>query len=264
MLHFHDFLRRRLLLAPLLVLVLLSAGCAAAQHNAPTEQVATQPAAPQTTAAELVREAARTLREMRAASPEKSLDYWLEDARGIVILPGVYQAGFFYSLHAGEGVVLARRTDGGWSSPAFMSVAGAGYGVQAGLEKARLLLVVTENEAMEDILAGGPGVDFTTMYDGVGVREAVGPDSRTRGKPVIAVSDGAGIMAGVAAHAGSLHQSPQLNAAYYGTAKGGPALDAHAVFQADHIPGLEVLELWDALRISLPQAQRVRTQPAQP
>jgi len=210
--------------------------------------------APKAHTVELIRQAARSLREMREASPKQSLDYWLEDACGIVIMPGVYKAGFFYSIHAGEGVVLARRQNGGWSSPAFMSVAGAGYGVQAGVEKARLIFVINENDALVSILAGGPGIDFTTMYDVVGVREAAGPESRVRGKPIIAVADGAGIMAGVAAHVGSLHQSPGLNAAYYGTDATNATLDAQAVFHADRIPGLEVLELWDALRVSLPKA----------
>lgn len=229
------------------------AGGAAAPSSPSTANAA---ATPSPHAADLIRQASRTLREMRAASPRQSLDYWLEDARGVIILPGVYQAGFFYSLHGGEGVVLARKTDGTWSSPAFMSVGGAGYGLQAGLEKSRVLLVINEQEALAEILANGLSLDFSTKYDIVSVREVTGPDSLTRGKPVVAVSDGVGIMAGIAVRGGMLTENAPLGAGYYGQSQGG----AQAIFLAGGIPGLEVLELWDALRVSLPQQAIQRTQ----
>ncbi len=237
----------------LVVLALCLAACGSpraggtASPSAPSP--ATAAATPSAHAADLIRQASRTLREMRAASPRQSLDYWLEDARGVIILPGVYQAGFFYSLHGGEGVVLARKTDGTWSSPAFMSVGGAGYGLQAGLEKSRVLLVINEQEALAEILANGLSLDFSAKYDIVSVREVTGPDSLTRGKPVVAVSDGVGIMAGIAVRGGMLTGNAPLGAGYYGQGQGG----AQAIFLAGGIPGLEVLELWDALRVSLPQ-----------
>lgn len=239
-------------LALLVLLALCLAACGSPRAGgaaAPPATTSDTAATPSTHAAELIRQASRTLREMRAASPRQSLDYWLEDARGVIILPGVYQAGFFYSLHGGEGVVLARKTDGTWSSPAFMSVGGAGYGLQAGLEKSRVLLVINEQEALAEILANGLSLDFSAKYDIVSVREVTGPDSLTRGKPVVAVSDGVGIMAGIAVRGGMLTENAPLGAGYYGQGLG----RAQAIFLAGGIPGLEVLELWDALRVNLSQ-----------
>lgn len=244
-------------LALLVLLALCLAACGSPRAGgaaAPSSPSTTTPSptastTPSAHAADLIRQASRTLREMRAASPRQSLDYWLEEARGVIILPGVYQAGFFYSLHGGEGVVLARRTDGSWSSPAFMSVGGAGYGLQAGLEKSRVLLVINEQEALAEILANGLSLDFSAKYDIVSVREVTGPDSLTRGKPVVAVSDGVGIMAGIAVRGGMLTENAAMGAGYYGQGQG----SAQAIFLAGGIPGLEVLDLWDALRVSLPQ-----------
>lgn len=194
-------------------------------------------------AATLVRDAATTLRELRAASPHRELDHWLAEARAVVVLPGVYRAGFFYSLHGGSGIVVARRPDGNWSSPAFLSMGGAGFGLQAGVERARAVLVVLEDTALEQLLAGGPDFATNAMFDVVGVREHMGPDSRTRGKPIIAFTDGLGIMAGVGLHLGALAQARGLNASYHG-----PGLvEGDAVLASGSAPGLEVFELWESL-----------------
>lgn len=223
-------------LAPCLLCLLLAA-CAAASPRPG------QPPVSASIAAGLVRDAATTLQDMRASSPHKVLDHWLEEARAVVILPGVYRAGFIYSLHGGSGVVVARRADGAWSPPAFLSVGGTGIGVQAGLERARVVLVALEDEALANILAGGPDFAANAMFDVVGVREQVGPDSRTRGGPVVAFTDGFGLMAGAGMHLGGLGQNKALNASYHGQelAEGEAALRSHSA------PGLEVFLLWEAL-----------------
>lgn len=231
-------------LAALALLLLALSACAGRQTPG------AEPGAParSETAAALVRDAAKTLRELRAASPRQELDHWLQDARGVVVIPGVYRAGFLYSLHGGQGVVLARRADGSWSPPAFVSMGGAGFGVQAGLERERLVLVLLDPEALDQVLAGGLDFGATAMFDAVGVREQTGPDSRTRGKPVLAFSDGFGLMAGVGMKGGGLGQFRSLNAAYHGQA----AAEGADVLRGDSIPGMEVLELWEALRVDLP------------
>lgn len=227
-------------LARLLTSFLLLLHMAACASQAPRPD---RPSSDDSPAALVLRDAASTLRDLRRASPHRELDHWLAEARAVVILPGVYRAGFFYSLHAGNGVVLERLADGNWSAPAFLSMGGAGFGLQAGLERARVVMVVLEREALELILAGGPDFATTALYDVVGVRQQMGPDSRTRNKPVVAFTDGVGLMAGVGLHLGGLGQNRSLNAAYHG-----PALaEAEAVLRSGSAPGLEVFELWEAL-----------------
>lgn len=185
---------------------------------------------------------------MRAAAPRQSLDYWLEGAQGVVILPGVYQAGFFYSVQGGEGVAITRKSDGLWSSPAFMSLVGAGFGIQAGLEKTRLVLVINDRDALAEILAKGFSFDVTARYTMLNLHEVTGPSSATRDKPVIAVSDGVGVMAGVGLRGAVLSQNTQRTARYHGS---GPE-QAQTVLQGSSAPGMEVWDLWDALTVRLP------------
>lgn len=201
--------------------------------------------------AELVAESARTLRELRQGTPEQILDYALEDACAVIVLPGVYQAGFMYSLHIGSGVLVTRDKQGGWGAPAFVSVGGAGYGVQIGVEKQRLVLVVLEREMLERILASGLSFDALAKYDLLGARGQTGPDSMTSRRPVQAFTDGVGLMAGVGFRGAVLTLNEGLTADYHGQDKGG----AEAVLQTSSAPGMEVFDLWTALYVTLPKAQ---------
>lgn len=229
----------------LAALVLLSA--CAATRPAPSAQTAQRGSL----GADLVAQSARTLQELRISIPQRILDFALEDARAVIILPGVYQAGFFYSLHGGSGVVVRRNSNGGWGAPAFVSVGGAGFGVQAGLEKQRLVLVVQEQEMLEGILRSGLNFDAIAKYDVLGVREEAGRDSLTEHRPVLAFSDGVGLMAGVALRGALLTLNEGLTQAYHAPVPG----DAQAIMAGASAPGIEVFELWDALTVTLPQEQ---------
>lgn len=220
--------------------------CVGVPPRQPASQTTQNPSAPparQSHAADLLDRSARCLLELRKASANHTLDAALEDARAVIVLPGVYQAGFFYSIHAGDGVLVARRADGGWGAPVFLSVGGAGYGVQAGLEMSRLVLAVMEEEMLERILAGGFTFDATAKYDMLGVREETGPGNLTTERPVMAFSDGVGLMAGVALRGGLLRMNEGLTQVYHDRTAG----EVAQVIRGTSAPGLEVFSLWNAL-----------------
>lgn len=244
-------MRRRLPLA-LIGLIALSACAASQQTPGPQPQAQTQarsqpqPAAPAlTSAASVVEQSARTLRELRKTTRNRMLDATLESARAIIVLPGVYQAGFFYSVHGGTGVLIARRADGGWGSPVFVGVLGAGYGLQAGLEKSRLVLAVMDEEMLTRILANGLNLDAMAKYDILGVREETGPSTLTEERPVVAFADGVGIMAGIAVRGGVLTVNRTMTQAYHGAA----AADIETTMRGISAPGLETFDLWAALGV---------------
>ncbi|MDO9631078.1 MAG: lipid-binding SYLF domain-containing protein [Humidesulfovibrio sp.] len=234
-------------------LILLSAcwlsACASAR-TVPADQSGQsgQPSPRNTMARDLILESARTVKELRAATAYQILDYALEDAYAVIVLPGVYQAGFFYSIRGGNGVILARTSNGSWGAPAFMGIGGAGYGLQAGLEKQRLVLVVQEREMLESILANGLSFDVIAKYDVLGVREEVGRGSLTTRSPVLAFGDGVGFMAGVAMRGAVLTLNEGLTQTYYGQDQG----NAKTVMQSVDARGIQVFELWGALSANLP------------
>ncbi|OIN99277.1 MAG: hypothetical protein AUJ49_11380 [Desulfovibrionaceae bacterium CG1_02_65_16] len=197
-------------------------------------------------AALLLDEATRTLREMRKNTPDRILDAAIAESRALIILPGIYQAGFLYSVHAGNGVLIARRTDGGWGAPVFVDVVGAGYGLQAGLEKSRLVLAVQEEEMVERILAGSFDFDTAAKYDVLGVREETGRGSLTTHRPVLAFGDGVGMMAGVALRGGGLFLNREMTRGYYGADAG----SLEEILRSANAPGIEVFRLWGRLGVA--------------
>lgn len=246
-------------------------GCAG-QSTAPRApaQTGTMAESSRSMAASLLEQSARTLHEMRTPRAAETLEAALAGARAVIVLPGVYQAGFMYSIHAGSGVLVARRADGGWGAPVFMTVGGVGYGPQVGLEKSRLVLVVMEEEMLERILAQGLAFDASVKYDVLGVREESGPGSLTEGRPVVAFADGVGVMAGVALRGGLLTVDRGLTLAYYDTAdrraaKAGASEPGTAAFgtsgqeiqeimRGAAAPGVETFAFWAALGVA-PQKQ---------
>lgn len=206
--------------------------------------------------AELIAESASALRELRAATRQHILDYALAEARGVIVLPGVYQAGFYYSVHGGSGVIVSRTKNGGWGAPTFVGVGGAGFGMQIGLEKQRLVLVVQDQEMLESILEGGLNFDVIAKYDILNVREETGRGSLTTNRPVLAFSDGVGLMVGVAMRGAVLTLNEGLTQAYHGQDQG----EAKAVMQGTSAPGIEVFELWGALDVEPPKDRSAAAQ----
>ncbi|HWR03472.1 MAG TPA: lipid-binding SYLF domain-containing protein [Humidesulfovibrio sp.] len=244
-------------------------GCAG-QSTTPRDpaQSGTMAESSRSMAASLLEQSARTLREMRTPRAAESLEAALASARAVIVLPGVYQAGFMYSIHAGSGVLVARRADGGWGAPVFMTVGGVGYGPQVGLEKSRLVLVIMEEEMLERILAQGLTFDAAVKYDVLGVREESGLGTLTEGRPVVAFADGAGVMAGVALRGGLLTVDRGLTLAYYadrraakaGTPEPGTSgvgtsgLEIQEIMRGAAAPSVETFAFWAALGVA-PQKQ---------
>jgi SH3 domain-containing YSC84-like protein 1 len=258
---------RRLLpltLCSLAAASLLNACVGAGQNTAPRNPATAQTMAESSRSmgASLLEQSARTLREMRAEKPHRSLDEALESARAVIVLPGVYQAGFMYSVHAGSGVLVARRADGGWGAPVFVAVGGAGYGPQIGLERSRLVLVVLEEEMLERILSQGLTFDASVKYDVLGVREESGPGTLTEDRPVMAFTDGVGVMAGVALRGGLLKVDRGLTLGYYGADGRTAGQDIQEVMRGANAPGMETFTFWAALGVT-PQAPALRPEQTQ-
>ena len=83
------------------------------------------------------------------------------------------------SIHGGSGIVLSRLSDGTWSSPSLIGMAGMGLGLQVGLEVANYIFILQTEEALEHFSRGGSftlGANVGAAFAGMG-REAVGAAS---------------------------------------------------------------------------------------
>ena len=96
----------------------------------------------------------------------------LENAKGIAVIPDVFKAGFIYGAEMGGGVFVSRLPDGNWSPPAFITFAGASFGLQIGGETKDIVLVFNTSRSMDSIENGW-------MKLGVGASVAAGPVGAT-------------------------------------------------------------------------------------
>jgi lipid-binding SYLF domain-containing protein len=92
----------------------------------------------------------------------------LRRARAVLIVPGLLKGGFIFGAEGGEGVLLARNGRH-WSSPAFYTIGSASFGLQIGLESARLVMFVMSDRALRAVerdkfkLGAGAGLTIVTV-----------------------------------------------------------------------------------------------------
>lgn len=201
---------RRRVLAVLAILALgaLLSGCYGA-HS---------PSSPETPVYEqgLVDKAALVVRGMRQDPKFKHIEVYLRQAKGVLVLPSVIKAGFIYGGQGGNGVLLARGTDGEWSSPAFYTLGGGSFGLQIGVQEAAIVLVFMNEKAFRAAIDTGLtiGADATAAAGTAGVTGEVA--STHAFKDVYYFADVGGLFAGLSLEGGVIHERDGLNKAYYG------------------------------------------------
>ena len=103
---------------------------------------------------DLVAEATSTVEQLVADPDFENLKGLLERARGVVVVPRLYKAGFIVGGELGEAVILAHDMNtGAWSYPAFMTMASGSVGLQIGASMSQVVLVIMTDQGMEAMLA---------------------------------------------------------------------------------------------------------------
>jgi len=166
----------------------------------------------------LVDKSAAVVRSMRASPSFKHIDVYLKSARGVLVFPSVIKAGLIYGGQGGNGVLLARGSDGAWSSPAFYTLGGGSIGLQIGVQEASIVLVFMNDKALKAAIDTGLtlGADATAAAGTLG---ATGEVASTHVfKDVYYFADVGGLFAGISLEGGVISTREGLNKAYYGQA----------------------------------------------
>ncbi len=143
----------------------------------------------------------------------------LRTARGILVVPQLIKAGLFIGGEGGFGVLLSRDAQGNWSSPAFVSMAGASFGIQIGVEAKEVLFLVMTDRGMNSLMStqGKLGADASVSVGPMGA----GVEAATTGSPatdIIAFSKSQGLFGGAALEGSVIQPKADFNQAYYGRA----------------------------------------------
>ena len=141
----------------------------------------------------------------------------LKNAAGVAIFPAVYKAGFFVGAEGGNGLIMARDTQGNWGYPAFYTLASGSWGIQFGGQRAGVVLILRSQKAVEAVLKhqGKAGADLGIALGSIGAG-LEGSTTTNLAADIVAFSDAKGLFGGVSLEGTAIVRRNDLNREYYG------------------------------------------------
>jgi len=140
-------------------------------------------------------------------------------AKGVVLAPDIIKAGLLIGGGGGQCIVLARKTSetSTWSPPSFCGIGEASIGLQIGIQKLEVMLLIMNEEALQHIASG------TAIFGGeaglsIGLIGSSVESSTTLNLnyDIVAFARGKGFYGGVVLDGGYIGPDKTYNHAYYG------------------------------------------------
>jgi lipid-binding SYLF domain-containing protein len=161
---------------------------------------------------------AATILDEVVRMPEDAIpESLLKNAECVATIPNVIRIGLIYGGRYGQGLVSC-RVPGGWSAPSFISIAGASWGFQIGIQSIDVVLVFTRANAVEkfskaNLTLGG---DATIAAGPLGREAQIGTDY-TLTSEIYSYSRSRGLFFGVALQGNVLTVDKDANEMVYGS-----------------------------------------------
>lgn len=162
-------------------------------------------------------EAAEVLRELTRVDETGIPANLLDRAHAIAVIPDVVRGAFIIGGRYGKGLVTSRTSSGEWGPPAFVNIGGASYGFQIGADATDLVMIFTEKEGLEKLLADKLelGADASVAAGPVGRSAAISTNA-TFDSAIYSYSRTKGAFAGVALTGAVLTIDDSANEEAYG------------------------------------------------
>lgn len=160
---------------------------------------------------ELLRNANEVVNDLRRDPAFGTARNMLQGAEAIYIVPKLVKAGFIFGAEGGEGVLL-HRTGRGWSTPRFYDMGSASFGLQIGLEQAKLVFIINSKRALRGIekgelkLGAGAGITVVTLSS------AAEGATTTHGGDMVVWASGTGAYGGLTFNGTVIKQDKEINA----------------------------------------------------
>jgi SH3 domain-containing YSC84-like protein 1 len=169
-----------------------------------------------TKAAERVQAAAEVLNDIQRA-PDKGIpEDVLRSAECVAVVPSMLNGGFIFGGKYGRGLASCRGTKG-WSTPAFFTVKGGSFGLQAGGQAVDLIMLIMNRDGMRHLLSSQfeLGADASVAAGPVG-RDATGDTDWKMRAEVLTYSRARGLFAGVSLNGAVIKQDKDSTRQFYG------------------------------------------------
>ena len=161
----------------------------------------------------LIARATRVAAHMKSDPAFGAAQNMLRNARAVFIVPSLVKGGFIFGAEGGNGVLLRRTGPNSWSSPAFCAMGSASFGLQIGLQKAEIVMLIMSDRALRGIqhdqfkIGAGAGITAITLSSG-----AEGATSG-RGGDIVVWTSGTGAYGGLTFNGSVIKADDDENAA---------------------------------------------------
>ncbi len=173
---------------------------------------------PATAGQELVVKSRLVLEGMKIDPGFETFREYMKDAKAIVIIPALLKAGFVFGAEGGSGVLLARNQKGEWSYPAFITLGGGSFGLQAGFQDSEVAFVILTENGVNAVVSDEVKLGFDGSISVGSLGKGIEGSTTTGfGGDIVAFSKSVGIFAGVSFEGAVIHEREDINALYYGT-----------------------------------------------
>src|ERR1700733_1541610 len=162
--------------------------------------------------------AANVLNEIMA-TPDKAIpDKVMNDAKCIAVVPSMVKIAVGFGGSHGKGVATCRTESGTWSAPAPITITGGSWGLQLGGQAVDLVMIVTNDQGMQHLLASKfkLGADASAAAGPVGRDTAADTDWKMKAE-VLTYSRARGIFAGIDLNGSAITQDKDETRLLYGT-----------------------------------------------
>jgi len=167
----------------------------------------------------LVDRATLSVQEMMTQSVSQDPKSLLRSAKGVMICPRIFKAGFFFGGEGGKCVLLGRAGNGTWSYPAFYTIGSGSFGLQIGVEDSQLLMFIMTEKGLNAVLDSqiklGANASIAVATVGGSIQ---GSTTTAVGADIVAFAASRGLFGGVALEGSLMSADTQWNQVYYGQA----------------------------------------------
>lgn len=168
----------------------------------------------------IVDRAAARAGELRAQPRFGSMEKLLDEARAVLVFPKLIKASLVFGGEGGNGVLVARQSDGSWSSPAFYSLGAPSVGLQAGFRQSTAILFVMNDITLENLLHSSMtlGAQTSATLGHVGERGLT--EGEVLNRDIYVLIESGGAFAGFSLDGYVIHSREDHDELYYGVPTG--------------------------------------------
>lgn len=164
----------------------------------------------------LVDRSTLTVQEMLGGPKNEEARSMLRRAKGVMVCPQIFKAGFILGGQGGS-CVMSGRTQTGWTAPAFYGLGSGSIGLQIGIQDAQVIFIILTEKGLQALLDSqfkiGADASVAIATIGVGIQ---GSTTAALRADIVAYSQNRGLFAGVSIDGSMISTKSEWDQIYYG------------------------------------------------